>query len=73
VEVLDEGRGFDTSGELDRISSGLGGMRERASLLGGYLLIESFLNQGTQIVAALPITGQPLERRKYDRNRSPGR
>jgi PAS domain S-box-containing protein len=73
VEVLDEGKGFDTSLELDRISSGLGGMRERASLLGGYLLVESFLNQGTQIVAALPITGQPLERRKYDRNRSPGR
>jgi PAS domain S-box-containing protein len=73
VEVLDEGKGFDTAVELDRISSGLGGMRERASLLGGYLLVESFMNQGTQIVAALPITGQPLERRKYDRNRSPGR
>ncbi len=73
VEVLDEGKGFDTSQELDRISSGLGGMRERASLLGGYLLVESFINQGTQIVAALPITGQPLERRKYGRNRSPGR
>jgi PAS domain S-box-containing protein len=73
VEVLDEGKGFDISLDLDRISSGLGGMRERASLLGGYLLVESFMNQGTQIVAALPITGQPLERRKYDRNRSPGR
>jgi PAS domain S-box-containing protein len=73
VEVLDEGKGFDTSLELDRLTSGIGGMRERASLLGGYLLVESFMNQGTQIVAALPITGQPLERRKYDRNRSPGR
>lgn len=73
VEVLDEGKGFDTSLESDRLSSGISGMRERASLLGGYLVVESFINQGTQIVAALPITGQPLERRKYDRNRSPGR
>ena len=73
VEVLDEGKGFDTSLESDRLSSGISGMRERASLLGGYLVVESFINQGTQIVAALPITGQPLERRKYDRNRPPGR
>jgi len=73
VEVLDEGKGFKTSLELDRLSSGISGMRERASLLGGYLVVESFINQGTQIVAALPITEQPLERRKYDRNRTPGR
>lgn len=72
VEVLDEGKGFDLSAGLDGLGSGIGGMRERASLLGGYLVVESFLNQGTQIVAALPITGQPLERRKYDRNRSSG-
>jgi PAS domain S-box-containing protein len=73
VEVLDKGKGFDISSESDRPSSGLGGMRERASLLGGYLVVESFLNQGTQIVAALPLTEQPLERRKYDRNRSVSR
>lgn len=72
VEVLDEGKGFDLSAGLHGLSSGIGGMRERASLLGGYLVVESFLNQGTQIVAALPITGQPLERRKYDRNSSSG-
>ena len=73
VEVLDEGKGFDTSMVSDRLSSGISGMRERASLLGGYLVLESFINQGTQIVAALPITGQPLERRRYDRNRPPSR
>ena len=72
VEVLDEGKGFDLSTGLSGLSSGIGGMRERASLLGGYLVVESFLNQGTQIVAALPITGQPLERRKYGRNSSSG-
>ncbi len=70
VEVLDNGKGFDLAALSDRPSSGLSGMRERASLIGGYLVVESFINQGTQIVAALPITEQPLERRKYDRNRS---
>jgi len=72
VEVLDQGKGFEVSTEVERPSSGLSGMRERASLLGGYLVVESFINQGTQIVAALPLTDQPLERRKYDRNRSIG-
>ena len=70
VEVLDKGKGFEVSIESEKVSSGLSGMRERVSLLGGYLVVESFLNQGTQIVAALPLTDQPLERRKYDRNRS---
>ncbi len=70
VEVLDKGKGFDAAAVLERPSSGLGGMRERASLIGGYLVVESFINQGSQIVAALPATEQPLERRKYDRNRS---
>ncbi|MGE5373978.1 MAG: response regulator [Bacteroidota bacterium] len=73
IEVLDNGRGFDTSTVLDKPSTGLSGMRERASLLGGYLLIESFINQGTQIVAALPLADRPLERRKHERNRSAGR
>jgi PAS domain S-box-containing protein len=72
VEVLDKGKGFRVSADLERPSSGLSGMRERASLLGGYVVVESFLNQGTQIVAALPLTDQPLERRKYDRNSSAG-
>jgi PAS domain S-box-containing protein len=67
VEVLDNGRGFDTIAEPDRPSSGLSGMRERAGLLGGYLLVESFLNQGTQVLAALPLSDQPLERRKHER------
>jgi signal transduction histidine kinase len=72
VEVLDNGKGFDLAGEVDRPTSGLSGMRERASLVGGYLVVESFMNQGTQIVAALPLGGQALERRKYDRNHSAG-
>jgi signal transduction histidine kinase len=73
VEVLDKGKGFEVSTEAEKPSSGLSGMRERVGLLGGYMVLESFINQGTQIVAALPLTDQPLERRKYDRNRSTGR
>jgi signal transduction histidine kinase len=72
VEVLDKGKGFDSSVDFDKPTSGLGGMQERASLAGGYLTIRTFINQGTQILAALPITGKPLERRNHDRNRSTG-
>ena len=73
VEVLDNGKGFIPSSELEKASTGLSGMRERASLLGGYLLVESFLDQGTQIVAALPLNNRPLERRRHERNRPAGR
>ena len=72
VEVLDKGRGFDASAVLEKPSSGLSGMRERAGLVGGYLVVDSFLDQGTQILAALPLNEQPLERRRYDRNRAAG-
>jgi hypothetical protein len=48
-------------------------MQERASLIGGYMVIESFIDQGTQVVAALPLTGKPLERRKFERNNPAGR
>jgi signal transduction histidine kinase len=68
IEILDQGAGFDSSMEMNKPTSGLSGMRERASLAGGYIVIESFVNQGTQIVVALPLTGKPLERRKIDRN-----
>lgn len=72
IEILDKGRGFDTSAVLGNPTSGLSGMSERATLAGGYLSINSYINQGTQIVAALPISDKPLERRKYDRNGLPG-
>lgn len=68
LEILDQGVGFDPSTVMKKPTSGLSGMRERASLVGGYIVIESFVNQGTQIVAALPLTDKPLERRKIDRN-----
>jgi PAS domain S-box-containing protein len=64
VEVVDKGRGFDAATVSERPSSGLGGMRERAELAGGYFLVRSVLEQGTQVIAALPIYETPLERRK---------
>jgi signal transduction histidine kinase len=68
IEILDKGKGFDVSSVLNKPTSGLSGMSERAELAGGYLTINSYINQGTQIVAALPLTDKPLERRKHDRN-----
>ena len=70
VEVVDKGGGFDSSTVLEKPSSGLGGMRERAELAGGYLLIRSVLEQGTQVIAALPIHENRLERRKNVRKSS---
>ena len=72
VEVLDQGKGFDASLISDKPTAGLGGMRERADLLGGYLSINSYLDQGTQILVALPLTSKPLERRKNDRKNFTG-
>ena len=70
VEVVDKGRGFDASAVLEKPSSGLGGMRERAELAGGYFLLRSVLHQGTQVIAALPIHDNRLERRKNVRKSS---
>lgn len=72
LEIVDKGRGFDTAAVMERPSTGLGGMRERASLVGGYVVVESYIDQGTQIVAALPLTDRPIERRKYDRKNPSG-
>jgi signal transduction histidine kinase len=72
VEVVDKGRGFDPSTVLEKPSSGLGGMRERAELAGGYFLLRSVLEQGTQVIAALPIYENRLERRKNVRQSSLG-
>jgi signal transduction histidine kinase len=70
VEVVDHGRGFDPAAVLEQPSSGLTGMRERAELAGGYLVVRSVLEQGTQVIAALPIHGNRLERRKHVRQGS---
>lgn len=56
LRVEDDGAGFDPSGvSADRF--GLAGMRERARLLGGTLIVESAPGQGTAIIASIPIAG----------------
>ncbi len=52
VEVEDKGKGFDAQAALAAgQSSGLPGMRERASLLGGNFSIESSIGGGTRLTA----------------------
>jgi PAS domain S-box-containing protein len=71
VEVNDAGQGFDPLVVSNKPTSGLSGMRERANLLGGYVEINSSPGKGTRVVAVLPLN-KKVERRSYDRNRSPG-
>lgn len=58
AKIEDEGAGFDSQSVLRTGgSSGLAGMRERASFLGGLLTIESFVGGGTCITAEFPLAG----------------
>jgi signal transduction histidine kinase len=51
--IEDDGRGFDPDGDGDGL--GLVGMRERVSLLGGRLAVESATGVGTTVVAEVPL------------------
>jgi signal transduction histidine kinase len=53
VLVEDEGAGFDVSAV--RTGAGLGGMRERVTILGGELEIVSAPGSGTRVSAQLPL------------------
>ena len=55
IRVSDTGSGFDPDAIGPGMGSGLIGMRERATLLGGTLSIESSPGNGTTINAELPI------------------
>lgn len=55
IEVADDGQGFDLDSVVARETSGLTGMRERATLAGGKLQIESRPGQGTRLLAELNI------------------
>jgi signal transduction histidine kinase len=59
--VEDDGRGFDVSrvmgAHVHEGNLGLYGMRERASLLGGTLTIESTPQEGTSIFVEIPLDG----------------
>jgi len=53
--VQDDGVGFDPNRKQGRPSLGLAGMRQRLSLVGGELLIDSAPGGGTSIVARAPL------------------
>ena len=55
IEVADDGQGFELDSVVARGTSGLTGMRERATLAGGQLQIESRPGAGTRLVAELSI------------------
>lgn len=55
VEVKDDGKGFDVKRRGEGV--GLAGIRERVSLAGGTLTIESSPNGGTRVYAELPVEG----------------
>lgn len=55
IEVVDEGLGFDLDTVVARETSGLTGMRERATLAGGQLKLESTVGDGTRLLAELSV------------------
>jgi len=57
--VEDDGVGFDADANQGERHLGLLGMRERAELLGGTLLVESTSKQGTSVFIEIPLNPQP--------------
>ncbi|MCU0936440.1 MAG: histidine kinase [Gammaproteobacteria bacterium] len=55
--VRDEGAGFDPAPQARQPTLGLASMRERVSLLGGELDLESRPGAGTTVLAWVPLTG----------------
>jgi signal transduction histidine kinase len=61
LSIVDNGQGFEESEDNRKVGLGLIGMRERATLLGGTICIESVPNQGTRVLAEIPYES-PLTR-----------
>lgn len=60
IQIEDRGKGFDTETALATDStSGLAGMRERASLLGGHFTVESRSGTGTRLTAEFTVGDNP--------------
>ncbi len=60
VTVEDNGAGFDATANNPKMNGrsealGLAGMRERLALIGGELMVESSIGQGTTIFARIPL------------------
>lgn len=56
--VEDDGRGFDEEA-VGRQRLGILGMRERAAMMGGTLVVESAPQSGTTVIARIPLAGEP--------------
>jgi signal transduction histidine kinase len=63
VLVEDNGIGFDALDAQDSHSLGLAGMRERAEMLGGTLVVESSLGAGTTVLVEVPYGDSDTHRR----------
>ena len=62
LSVYNDGRGFDPEAASAGSGSGIGGMRERAHLVGGNLEIRSQEMQGTRVLLKIPLPGRVFER-----------
>ncbi len=72
IEIIDLGKGFDLEKALSSgATSGISGMRERVTMLGGEMELKSKRKQGTLLQVELPVKGH-LERRKHERNHLAG-
>jgi PAS domain S-box-containing protein len=60
LAVSDNGQGFNPAGLSDREGLGLLGMRERASLVGGDLEVNSEVGQGTRVYFKVPIEPEEI-------------
>jgi signal transduction histidine kinase len=58
LAIRDDGIGFDPKQKQARPSLGLASMRERLSLVGGTLRIESAPGRGTTVLASAPLTNE---------------
>jgi signal transduction histidine kinase len=63
LQVEDNGVGFDPTAAQHEMTGGLSGMRERAEICGGRLLIDSSSGKGTYMSLVLPLKGEYIERR----------
>lgn len=57
VTIRDRGAGFDPKATSARTTAGIGGMQERAAMVGGWLKVESAPGEGTRVMAKLPLAG----------------
>jgi signal transduction histidine kinase len=73
VVIVDHGVGFDPTFDIRKAATaGLNGMRERANMLGGYMVVKSAPKEGTKILVMLPLESKPVERRNRVRDIDPG-